>query len=457
MPRSQRSIQAFAKVSKPLGDGQATSNKRKHTFDARDASPEPAINRKKQRLQLLTPPETPTKALKHAIANLSLSPIPLPALKVTKRKRAATPDIDTPPTSPDPEDFEDMRHTTDVSFEIEDLMNLNSAFLTALALHYAHHGSASPVDVRTLTPSVTKAWGKRKATIEDVRLCLGVTASRNTKRNAFILSNYGNGRICIEMGGKKQRKGFMYQGFNETEMRQQFETNLERAWKSWTDKEDTKAFIQDLPLAEITKCSSLVKLEPTLAKGQQRLEQVLGPKELRHLKRRKVTFAEEPADAVKEEEASIPSAEPMEVEPAAAKPATTTTTRGLDLLNRIQQKQHALSLLPAGPSKDQQNHTRALQRVEEILTILDLLAAGKGTGSRVSFPLPPLIQSIQASLRSPMDKEEVQRVLDIMVEEVAKGFVKIVGFGGVRACVVNRIMRPRPEVLRERIEEAAKY
>lgn len=236
MARTQRPIQAFAKVSKPLGHGQATSNKRKHIIDARDSSPEPAVNRKKQRLQLLTPPETPTKALKHAIANLSLSAIPLPALKVTKRKRAATPDIDTPPTSPNSDDFEDIHHATDVPLEIEDLMNLNSAILTALALHYAHHGSASPVDVRTLTPSVTKAWGKRKATIEDIRLCLGVTTSENTKRNAFILSNYGNGRICIEMGGKRQRKGFMYQGFNETEMRQQFESNLERAWKKWSDK-----------------------------------------------------------------------------------------------------------------------------------------------------------------------------------------------------------------------------
>ncbi|TID17409.1 hypothetical protein E2P81_ATG07981 [Venturia nashicola] len=456
MARSQTYIHAFAKVSKPLGDGQATSNKRKHTRDIRDSSPEPAVNRKKQRLQLLTPPETPTKALKHAIANLSLSAIPLPALKVTKRKRAATLDIETPPTSPDPEDFEGIHHATDVPLEIEDLMNLNSAFLTALALQYAHHGSASPVDIRTLTPSVTKAWGKRKATVEDITLCLGVTASKNTKRNAFVLSNYGNGRVCVELGGKKQRKGFMYQGFNETEMRQQFELNLERAWKKWSAKGDTKAFIQDLPRAEIRKCSSLVKLEPTLAKGQQRLDQVLGPKESRHLKRRKVTFAEEPATVKKEEDVSVPAAEPVEVESATQKPAT-SATRGLDLLTRIQQKQHALSLLPTGPSQDQQNHTRALQRVEEILTILDLLAAGKGTGSRVSFPLPPLIQSIQASLRSPMEKEEVQRVLDIMVEEVAKGFVKIVGFGGVRACVVNRILRPRPEVLRERIEQAGKY
>lgn len=453
---TQPSIQAFAKVLKPLSEGRATSNKRKHKVDVRDTSPEPAVNHKKQRIQLFTPPETPTKSLKHAIAKLSLSAIPPPALKPTKRKRAATPDVETPHTSPNSLDFEDVHHATELPLDIEDLMDLNSAFLTALALHYAHHGSASPVDVRMLTPSVTQAWGKRKTTIEDIRLCLGVTATKNTKHNAFILSNYGNDRICIELGGKKQRKGLMYQGFNETEMRQRFDANLERAWEKWNDKDDTSAFIQDLPLAEITKCSSLVKLEPTLAKGQQRLEQVLGPKASRHLKRRKVTFAEEPAEIKKEKDVLASATELMEVEPTLTKPAT-TATRGLDLLTRIQQKQHLTSLLPSGPTLAQQNHTRALQRVEEILTILDLLAAGKGTGSRVSFPLPPLIQSIQASLRSPMDKEEVQRVLDVMVEEVAKGFVKIVGFGGVRAVVVNRILRPRPEMLRERIEEAGKH
>jgi len=455
MLRTQRSIYAFTKVSKPLGDGAATSNKRKHVNDTRDSSPEPAIAQKKQRLQLLTPPETPTKSLKHAIANLSLASIPPPALKNTKRKRAPTPDVETPPTSPNSDDFEDVPRAIEVPIEIEDLMNLNSAFLTALSLHYAHHGSSSPVDIRMLTPSVTKAWGKRKTTIDDLRLCLGVTYSKTMKRNKFCLSNYGNGRICIELAGKKQRKGLMSQGFSEKEMRAHFDDNLERAWKKWSNKDDTKTFIKELPFAEITTCSSLAKLEPTLAKGQQRLEQVLGPKEGRQ-KRRKVTFAEDPAKIKKEEESA--AVHSMEVEPSQpilpAKPAA--ATRGLDLLFRIQQKEHLASTLPAGPTKDQQDHQRALQRVEEILTILDLLAAGKGSGSRVSFPLPPLIQSIQASLRSPMDRTEVERVLNVMCEEVAIGFVKIVGFGGVRAAVVNRIMRPRPEVLKKRIAESAR-
>jgi hypothetical protein len=438
MVRTQPSIQAFAKISKPLGDGAATSNKRKHVIDA---LPESAVNHKKQRIQLLTPPETPTKSLKRAIANLSISAIPLPPLKTAgKRKRASTPDIEIPSTSPNP------HNATDVPVEIEDLMNLNQAFLTALSLHYAHHGSSSPVDVRMLTPSVTLAWGKRKATIDHLRLCLGVTFFKNTKkRNTFYLSNYGNGRICIELGGK-QRKVL---GFNETELRAQFEQNLERAWKKWSDKDDTEAFITNLPLAEIAKCSSLVKLEPTLAKGQQRLEHVLGSKDSRH-KRRKVAPAEE-ATRIKKEEDS----EAMEISPPTIPSKPIAATRGQDLLARIQQKQHALSLLPAGPTQAQQDHTRALQRVEEILTILDLLAAGKGTGSRVSFPLPPLIQSIQASLRSPMDKSEVEKVLDVMCEEVAVGFVKFVGYAGVRAVVVNRILRPRPEVLKKRIAASA--
>jgi hypothetical protein len=450
MARTQRSIQAFAKVSKPLGDGAATSNKRKHVDDAPDFSTEPAVNHKKQRLQLLTPPETPTKSLKRAIANLSLSAIPPPALQSTKRKRGPTPEIETPPTSPNAEDFGDIPDTAELPVEIEELMDLNSAFLTALSLHYAHHGSSSPVDVRMLTPSVTKTWGKRQATLDDLRLCLGVTSTKKTKRETFCLSNYGNGRICIELAGKKQRKGLMSQGFDEKELRRRFDCNLERAWTKWTNKDDTKSFIKGLPLAEVTKCSSLVKLEPTLARGQQRLEQVLGPKEGRQ-KRRKVTFADDPVEVRTEEDA-----EPVQVETPAIAPKPAAATRGLDLLFRIQQKEHLASNLPAGPTKDQLDHQRALQRVDEILTILDLLAAGKGSGSRVSFPLPPLIQSIQASLRSPMDRVEVERVLNVMCEEVAVGFVKIVGFGGVRAVVVNRVMRPRPEALKERIAESAR-
>ena len=84
--------------------------------------------------------------------------------------------------------------------ELVNLLALHSAFLTALSLYFAHHGTASPVDLGTLIDSVTRVWRQRQVTFNDIRLCVGVLNHAPTgMNNPFYLSDYGRGKICLEL------------------------------------------------------------------------------------------------------------------------------------------------------------------------------------------------------------------------------------------------------------------
>jgi hypothetical protein len=462
MAPTQRSIHAFAHVSKPLVDVVHASKKRKQPAGERSSSPAPAIKRiRKLSLQLETPPETPTKVVKRALAKMSLAVTPPSTLQTTKRKRAASPALETPPTSPNSEEDMDMM-LAELPKEVLDLTRLNSSFLTALSLHYAHHGTASPIDIRTLTPSVTKIWGKRKATLEDIRLCLGVTNTRTSNwringPSTFTLANYANGKICLELNAPKKRKGVLSQCFDEKALNSRFSDRLEQAWIKWASKADTTAFISSLPLADVPNSSSYKKVEPLLAKGQQRLEEVMKPKANNdqsptpqsRQKRRKPNAAEEPSTS--SSKMTAPSTASKEnTNPLAAVEAG---IRGMDLLERIRAKEAHKSTLPTPPTKEELARTAALQRAEELLSILDLLASGKGAGLRASFPLNALVTSVQSSIRSPMSKEEIENCLNVLEKDVAVGYVSCVAFGSMRCVVLNKAMKPWPEEVAERLKE----
>jgi hypothetical protein len=459
MARTQRSIQDFGHASKPLVDAVHTSKKRKQPTEEQPGSPAPAIKRtKKMCLQLETPPETPTKAVKRALSNLSLAVPAPPGLKSAKRKRAASPGIETPPTSPNSE--EDVHYLpAELPDELFDLTRLNSSFLTALSLHYAHHGIASPIDIRTLTPSVAKIWGKRKVTLEDIRLCLGIMNNKTSNwrinsPSTFTLANYANGKVCLELNIPKKRKGVLSQCFNENALNFRFTDRLQQAWAKWTEKTDLTAFTLSLPRAEIPNSTSFTKVAPLLAKGQQRLEEVMKPKANNdqspqsRQKRRKPNALDDTSTTSKPAQMPLPSKE--NTNPLAAVEAG---IRGLDLLERIRQKEAHKSTLPTPPTKEELVRIAALQRAEELLSILDLLAAGKGAGLRASFPLTALVTSVQASIRSPMSKEEIENCLAVLEKDVAMGYVSYVALGSMKCVVVNKAMKPWPEEVAQRLRD----
>jgi hypothetical protein len=464
MARTQRSIQTFGRAAKPNVDS-TISRKRKQLAEDDASSPASAIQKnKKIRLQLATPPDTPTKVLKRALCNLSLAPPAQPALQSGKRKRAATPELETPPTTPEYDGDDD-----DVSAELPDglyqLTRLNSAFLTALSLHYAHHGTSSPIDTRTLTPSITKIWGKRKVTLDDIRLCLGVAnikaaSGRVNNPPAFSLALFASGKVCVELNSAKKRQGVLSQSFDEKALNAIFTQRLEQAWNRWDEKSDTKAFVSSLPLIGVPKSTSYKKVAPMLAKGQQRLEEVMRPKVANdqspvaqsRQKRRRANTVEDLLEVNRGRNAkeSSPSSS-KENTPGIV--AAEAGLRGLGLIERIRQKEIYKSTLPTPPTKAELERMAALQRAEELLGIVDLLAAGKGAGLRVSFPLPALVKSVQSSIKSPLSKEEIESCLNVLAQDIAGGYIKIMAVGILKCVVVNKAYKPWPEEVRERLVE----
>lgn len=426
-------------MSKAGSVARVSIKKRKHDSDASDDE-SPAIVSittaiKKRKIVTTTPPDTPTKVLKHTLATFNISS-PAPALK---RKQAACPILDiaipSPPCTPPPSNDSD-----DVVEQLEDLKSLASAFLSSLSLQYAHNGNSNSVDLRMLTPSITKLWGKRKVTIDDLRLLVAITHSSSNTSSRFLLKDFGDGKVCVEMIRAKRGRGSLKASLNEAEVKAIFAANLETAWNSWTtqnsDTTSAEEFIKSLPLEKLTTSSTVSKIAPLRAKGQRRLEEVLTPFKNFNIsedaepsgKRTKTGHKGTGLIASVEEKENVRPLSPLD--------------RTLSLLERIKVKEAIAANLPAAPTKEERERMAALQRSEELLEILNLLAVAKGGAARTSFPLSSLVGSIQSSIRSPMSKDEILRCVKVLQMEVAPGHISMVTFGSVTGVVVDRSRKP---------------
>ncbi|KAF7188446.1 hypothetical protein HII31_10108 [Pseudocercospora fuligena] len=466
--KTQQSIYTFSSVSKP--HAAANEGKKRKTIHTREATPPPApiarsitktSKRKREaiaedsdeeivvsskapefkapqqpkvsatprakRVKNAAPPtpqETPSKKAAALFDRLNIDsnaraiPLNLPKQKLT---------YDTPPETP----VEEV--DIDLSFprELEDMIDMHAAFLTALSLHYSHNGTASPVELRELLVAVTKHWKKRSVTQADIQRILAFGTSQD---RAFILEDCGRAGIRLsraEPRGRILKRASSY--INEDELNTRFENALQKAWHNWqssTAKENrtAAAFLAQLPLLEITQNEGAARSAPLFAKGEQRL-------------------------------ADIKAGRAAKLEPKSATPESSTTTkvpqslqnRGTALLDRILAKQNAASSLPAGPTKAQLERRAALQRIEDVARILSLMT---GTKERSTFSMQVVIQQLQQSLRSPISQVEVWRCLSLMSTEITPGFVKVVQSGEVQGVVVTKSGNVGLSELRARVERA---
>jgi hypothetical protein len=365
--------------------------------------------------------------------------------------------------------------------ELLNLLHLHSSFLTSLSLHYAHNGTATPVDLLSLTESVSKVWRLRKVTYDDIRLCIGVLeAGPAGKSNPFYLSDYGRGKICLEIRDE-HKMGLISMGglsMNEEVLKTMFMASLDVLWAQWSvsststggklapraiatpkkrgrpRKVDVKQptiqpfisetgpsitkFIAQLPLADITTCSSLNAIAPLQEKGRKRLrefkdsvQQGRSSKKARDVS---MTFGKEnTGPSIKTEPVS---------EDSQSKITDFASVRKTALLDRVLAKQAIASSTPKS-SPAELARISALQRSEEVLGVLSLLCARKGPGLRVSFSMNALVQALQASIRTPISKEEALKCVEVIADEVAPGYVAVVRMGGMVSVVVNLGCRPR--------------
>ncbi|KAI9778432.1 MAG: hypothetical protein M1839_008078 [Geoglossum umbratile] len=369
---------------------------------------------------------------------------------------------------------------------LQDLVKLHSSFLTALSLHQAHNGALTPADLRHLTPNIGRAWGRRKVTTNDVRRTLGILQhkppvhsinSPECSKFGLKLSDYGNGKICVEISQDPKFKPPPDRPIDVDDLNTLFTQNLYGYWKFWCSTTDdtvrTKAtvfarndsdieadasglspgpitrFIQHLPMATIDICPSLNKMSSLFTKGQKRLEEFRSA--VSPMGRKECSEARAGSSLVGDHQA--------------------IARRGSDLLERVRAKELQKSVLPLPMSKAAMHRKSALQRLDEVISILTHLSTsnaglpriehGKGLTvgkpqastdrspnlaslssipgqQRVSLPLATLVLHLKNSLTNPISREEAEKCIQLLVDEVAPDWVKTVTLGEITAVIINK-------------------
>lgn len=230
----------------------------------------------------------------------------------------------------------------------------------------------------------------------------------------LYLSDYGHGKICVEIADHPDSRSNTRRPVNEEALNMVFQRNLEQRWVCYKTANladpSPSNFLASLALLPITPCTSLSKIGPLLAKGQRRLEDLK-------------------AGAIKAQQRplSVTSANPTTLPQPKTKQ---TAARSTDLFSRLKAKQLHQTTIPLPLSAEALARKSALQRLHEIMPVLESLAVSstkhanddaaavsvKSMAHAISFTMPTLVQHLQMSLRNPIGKEEVVRSLRLLAD-----------------------------------------
>lgn len=491
--RQQRNIQAFGRISKAQVGGASSSGKRKaHDLDydgetdaqSKKAKTEPGENLLPDRevASLLeefqskaiqrSPPlenlkhtpakkalpenleETPTKGATSILQSFSLQGSS-PSTRSSSPIRSW---LSSPPTSPLSirSSSPSRAHCEELPGPLHDLITLHSSLLSALSLHYAHHSTATPVDLRVLNVSIERIWKKRKVGNDDIQRILGLTkvsgTSSKTCSGACSLSlvDYGQGRICVEFSEGTNSQGIHRRPLEEERLQACFEAALIQHWSHHSAKNSASRsasdFIDSLPLLPVVTCNSLSKLIPLLAKGQRRLEDLK-------------------SGAVRGQKSSCSSSSSPSAKGAPTARPKLASSRSDNLLSRIRAKELVQSILPPPPSAEVLAKKSALRRIEEIAPVLGLLVCGSSSSEIEneapkrkqqmqikSFTMPSIVQHLQMSLRNPISKDDTLNSVKLL-SEMCPSWVSLKDLGRSLTVTVRSGQALRRDELTRKVEE----
>ncbi|CAG9949643.1 unnamed protein product [Clonostachys rosea f. rosea IK726] len=317
--------------------------------------------------------------------------------------------------------------------QLAELVDLHRAFVTAFMLHVAHSRSTAPVDVRSIAPNISMAWGKRQVTVEDIQRCIAIQSSaKYGYTSPFIVSDYGRGKICVEIDSQHNAAGI-----NEDRLCKQFEESLrhictERTVDEMTDVDITfeNLSLADLPKAAIKNKDLGLNANPMLAKGQRTLSSL------------KSDLATREQEKQAKQEAL--SNNPM-LNPDGSK---------MSLLDRIRLKQLVKDNGPVPPSGPELQRRAALNRVMDVSATLSMLSLSNPVSlPRQAFSMAAVMDRLKDSLRMPISKEEATTCIRLLATEVAPEWIRIVALGGRENVVLQRNMQPVDRVLNERVQK----
>ncbi|KAL3953070.1 hypothetical protein ACCO45_013013 [Purpureocillium lilacinum] len=307
-------------------------------------------------------------------------------------------------------------------------------------------GSNAPIDLRTVSPQIARTWGKRQVTVEDIRRCIAIqshanpasttastTTSTTTTSAPFIVSDYGRGRVCVELA--PSHNGL---AINEDRLNMAFEANLralcaERAVDDMADVDVPLASLSlaDLPQAAITDMGASARVNPMLSKGHRALADLRGG-----------ILAKQQEREAKQQAAASSTA------------ATTADGPKMSLLDRLRLKQATRANEAAPPSGPELQRRAALNRVADVAATISMLSLSNPLSlPRQAFTMAAILEKLKDSLRVPVSREEGTACVRLIASEVAPEWLRVVTIGGRENVVVQRNGQPVDRVIHERVQK----
>lgn len=323
-------------------------------------------------------------------------------------------------------DTAETNNATDLPPHLAELASLHESFLKIIMLQLAHNGITVPVDMRTLCPNISRTWGKRTVTADDIRTCVAIEGLKPEAPSPFVVSSYGRGKVCVELDPELGAAPVQTAG-----LCRRFEDNLrglcaERAADEMTDLDIPLANLSlaELPLAPVTPRGTTAGVNPMLAKGHR----------------------------AREELKSGMVAKQQEKEARQTSNAEMTNADGskMSLLDRVRAKAAAKSLLPPAPTTPELRRRAALQRVPDVAATIAMLSLADPK-PRLAFAMAGLVQRLRDSLAMPVSAEEGAACVRLLAEEVAPGWIRIVTIGGRENVVIQRAGQLLDRNIRERV------
>ncbi|KAK4071169.1 uncharacterized protein Triagg1_6200 [Trichoderma aggressivum f. europaeum] len=318
--------------------------------------------------------------------------------------------------------------------ELVDLIRLHKAFLKTVTLQIAHNGTIVPIDISSIAPHITRTWGKRQVTVDDIRRCIAIQTSTRDANvvSPFIVSDYGRGKICIELHPDPDNGSV---AIHEERLCRQFEENLRalcanRAHEDMADMDVPLAdlSLDELPRAEIKNMDHGIKANPILAKGHDALSALKGG-----------------MLAKQQEKETKQQATAAMINPDGTK---------MSLLDRLRLKQLAKANEPLPPSGPELQRRAALNRVIDVAATISMLSLSTPASlPRQAFTMGLVSDKLKDSLRVPVSKEEGMICVRLIATEVAPEWLKVVTIGGRENVVIQRGSQPVDRVIQERVQK----
>ena len=254
-------------------------------------------------------------------------------------------------------------------------------------------------------------------------------AENATTTPRFRLANYGLGRVCLERVIREdERSGRI----NEAEWQEQFEQTLDLFWEKTLDSAPAEDEGEDQVAARFVETLGVSPVHESLTpftsfrKGQQRLQDLKGGVIRLKTEKLRADSANDNADAA---------------------PKEATTNRRQGLLDRIKNKGLRQSTLPPPPSKEMLLRRAAVDRIEDVASVLASLRPAGYVGSgikamlaaqRKPFQIPTVVQHVQDSVRNPVSEKEVEICIDVMARaDVAEHWVNYVTVNQTKMVVLK--------------------